>query len=84
MNILLFPLLLYLQLQINDKLDYLVTQNLFYCNPYGNKCTCRHSFKSISNVDYKPRYNGLNILAAILEAILNNGKAFSGNHVFFA
>ena len=28
----------------------------------------------------KRRYSGLNILAAILDAILNNGKGSSGNH----
>ena len=29
-----------LKLQINERLDFLVTQNLIHCNPYGNKCTC--------------------------------------------
>ena len=42
MKILLFQLSIYLKLQINYRRDYLVTQNLFQRNPYGDKCTCRH------------------------------------------
>ena len=36
-KILFFRLSIRLKMQINDRLDYLVTQNLFYCNSYGNK-----------------------------------------------
>ena len=41
MKILLFRLSIYLKLQITYSRNYLVTQNLFQRNPYGNKCTCR-------------------------------------------